>query len=96
VILSTGIESNYNQYKPESLLENNWHTYKTINASIDNWNLDLHSEGLILTLLEELGQAGTEREGSALRHQDQNRTAQMPRLHGIERGKALVNQRTSS
>jgi hypothetical protein len=62
-----------NQYKPESLLKNNWHTYKTINAGIDNWNLDLHSEGLILTMLEELGQAGTTSEKEA-----RKRTHQRP------------------
>ena len=40
-------------------------TYKAVNASVDDRNLDLHRKGLILTLLEQLSQAGTASEKEA-------------------------------
>ena len=40
-------------------------TYETVDTGVDNGDLDLHGQGLILTLLEELSETGTTREQEA-------------------------------
>ena len=40
-------------------------TYETVDTGIDNGDLDLHRQGLVLTLLEELSETGTTREQEA-------------------------------
>jgi hypothetical protein len=80
------------------------HKGSTIPAAISHVSTRLHTRSLPMTVRQvDIGPAREaqssghhEREGSTLRHRDQNRTAQMPQLHGIEQGKALVNQQTSS